>query len=273
MLQKDKIRIALIIGLASTLVALPSPFLAQSGPIERILEPGKRLGEKLLGLLSGENLDRSELKEIESQLAELEEDLQRQLRQGSKDEARVSRELDAIRSELAMTRSLLRQVPSRSVLEEYQRKLAGDLEKLTTSIDVQASVNEEQWRRIQQLERDVERLSIKLRQGKDSLSESGPHHGDGRGVSQHHQGVTLEVSIEGNSNRLRVSEVRDPDSADLGFFEIVESGQMMSFYLVAGTGAVILIGGANNTVELSRQLCGRVRVVDRAGSNSRVGCR
>lgn len=84
--------------------------------------------------------------------------------------------------------------------------------------------------------------------------------------------VQLNIRVTGHFNQIAVSEVENPDDANIGSFLIEGARQYHRFRLLAGMGGVIHIQGDGNIVRLPAHLCRRIRVLPGGADNHIEGC-
>lgn len=266
-----------------------------------IMKIGLWLGEQFLGYAAGKAFDKLLGLDNEKQLEAIQENLQAQVRKGSKDSQKLRQmriELETTNSQLAMLRTLMSSRPSAKEMESFRLKLSTDLERLKQAQQQNAErieLHEDRIDRhdlkLEEMERNVVEITARLRRlegdafaspdprnTRDSLpsfdrrerEEPAPRVRSSRPVER--RGVTLTVMVTGGSNELYVQEVGHPENANVGFFEVKERRDRQVFYLLAGTGGVFSVHGGANRIILPRPLCGRVRIVDRGEQNQVVGC-
>lgn len=275
----------------SEVAGLP-PLVA--GPILGTI--GRWLGLEILSYGAGKAFDRVLGLGYEKQLRQIEAKLVADLQKSSGDTQKLQVELATARSQLKILSTLLTSRPTSNELEHFKRQLTKDLDNLRTVQKQHDQKFLEHSQRMNMIEKNMEGLSTRVEkiEGRDGMrhSEAEP---PAPGIYQEdsipdesydverprrrpsyrqpaRDGVTLTISVTGNSNGLNVEEVEASRSADVGAFEIASGGGQQRFRLLAGTGGVITIHGHRNTIDIPRYLCGRVRVVDRGRGNTLRGC-
>lgn len=277
-------------AVAVFLFALPAS--AQIPIVQEIYETTEAVIDWVSSLASGRNKDTSLGRDLEGKLLVLLARLEAQPHIDSYDDQELRGQLEAVRSELAILRTVLNDMPTTETLNVFALKLANDLVKLKKAqAETDAAQNaklELQDAKIAGLEQRVGQLDS-LRPAAPEPPSPGPDRSperlrsqgtsDGAAITTRPQlhspsvGVTLVINANGNSNQIRVQQVMSIGDADLGTFEISGTREFRDYYLLSGTGSVIILYGKDNTVQLQPLLCGRVRIVDRGQFNEKIGCK
>lgn len=277
-----------VLILLVVLCLLKGPALALPPAPTVLYTAGKWLGNQLIGIWAGKTYDKLTGQDHEVQLRQVEASLSTALRKGAGDTQKLKVELEAARSQLQILNSLANSKPSAKEVENFRKRLASELENVKR-------VQEQHGLRISQLEKgkldhDKELLDHSARLQKlEAQSGRGSSWGDSptqaeqqgahgerrnnqttrrpRSAVPGKEGVTLMLFVSGNSNGIRIEEARFSGDADSGSFKVPHIGRQHLFQLHGKTGAVVLVGGDDNTVYLRDSLRGRVRVVDRGRRN------
>lgn len=280
-------------GLPGRLIVLAllldaTPASAEVEFIQDLFELGKDFAEWLDSLVPGEPIDRKRALDFEGGFLDLQNRLEARSRSDSQNRRILQQQIDTVRSDLAMLKTVLNGVPAPPVLELFKSKVRQDLELMRADLEAHGKelgehsiLLEDHRQRIEELERA--RVSASVPKSADP-SESrepssyrpafkSPKPITSRSSQYSGGGVTLVINISGGSNRIRLRSVGTVQGADLGTFEVVASGQVVEFSLLSGTSSVITIDGMSNIIELTPVLCGpRVRIRDLTHSNSMSGC-
>jgi hypothetical protein len=116
---------------------------------------GKWLLGQIAGYGLGKGIDRVLGLDYQSQLAKVEADLKAELRRGAGNPAKLQVELEAVKSQLAILRSLLNSRPTQEQLEQFRRQLQKDLDEVKR-------VQKEHDDRISALERKVQEQEFRI---------------------------------------------------------------------------------------------------------------